>query len=92
MDERRQLLAAIEEFCNREGMAPTTFGRKALGDGRFVGRLRDGRRVREATIVRVRRFLADHEPDVVLRPLVRPRPPRTTRRAPSASTTTARST
>ena len=39
MDERQQLLAAIEEFCEREGMAPTTFGRKALGDGRF-GHLR----------------------------------------------------
>ena len=62
MDERQQLLAAIEEFCEREGMAPTTFGRKALGDGRFIGRLRDGRQVRAATLARVRQFLADHDP------------------------------
>ena len=61
MDERQQLLAAVEAFCAREGMAPTTFGRKALGDGRFVGRLRDGRKVRETTLARARQFLADHE-------------------------------
>ena len=39
MDERRQLLAAIEDFCAREGMAPTAFGRKAMGDGRRVAPL-----------------------------------------------------
>ena len=60
MDEQRQLLAAIEEFCAREGMAPTTFGRRAMGDGRFVGRLRDGRKMRAATLARARQFLADH--------------------------------
>ncbi|MDE0050335.1 MAG: hypothetical protein OXO52_11155 [Rhodospirillales bacterium] len=60
MDEQRQLLAAIEEFCARDGMAPSTFGRKAMGDGRFVGRLRDGRKLRAATLARARQFLADH--------------------------------
>ena len=60
MDERRQLLAAIEDFCAREGMAPTAFGRKAMGDGRLVARLRNGRQVRAATLARVRQFLADH--------------------------------
>ena len=60
MDERQQLLAAIDEFCGRAEMAPTTFGRKALGDGRFVDRLRDGRQVRAATLDRVRRFLVEN--------------------------------
>jgi len=60
MDERQRLLAAIEAFCEREGMAPTTFGRKALGDGRLVGRLRSGRQVRAATVAKVRAFLASH--------------------------------
>ena len=41
MDERQQLLAAVEELCKREGMAPTAYGRKALGDGRFAGGLRN---------------------------------------------------
>ena len=101
MDERQQLLAAIEEFCEREGMAPTTFGRKALGDGRFIGRLRDGRQVRAATLARVRQFLADRDPAASAndgasaeapRLVGRPRLRETTRGAPSASTTTARST
>ena len=100
MDERQQLLAAIEDFCEREGMAPTTFGRKALGDGRFTGRLRDGRQVRAATLARVRQFLADRDPAASAKDGTsagasagRPaKPAETTRGAPSASTTTARST
>ena len=63
MDERQQLLVAIERFCEREGMATSTFGRKALGDGRFVGRLRDGRQVRAATLAKARQFLANHKSD-----------------------------
>ena len=63
MDERQQLLAAIESFCEREGMAPAAFGRKAMGDGRFVGRLRDGRQVRAATLAKARQFLADYAPN-----------------------------
>ena len=63
MDERRQLLAQVEEFCEREGMAQTTFGRKAVGDGGFVAGLRAGRRPRPATRDKVRRFLADRSPD-----------------------------
>ncbi len=62
MDERQQLLAAIDEFCGRAEMAPTTFGRRALGDGRFVDRLRDGRQVRATTLDRVRRFLVENAP------------------------------
>ena len=62
MDERQQLLAAIEKFCEREGMTPSAFGRKAMGDGRFVGRLRDGRQMRAATLARARQFLGDHAP------------------------------
>ena len=62
MDERQQLLATIEEYCRREGMAETAFGRKALGDGRFVGSLRNGRQVRAATLERVRGFIAGDAP------------------------------
>ena len=60
MDERHRVLAAIEAFCRREGMAASAFGRAALNDGTFVGRLRDGRQVRAATLAKVRRFLDDH--------------------------------
>ena len=60
MDERHRVLAAIEAFCRREGMAASAFGRAALNDGTFVGRLRDGRQVRAATLAKVRRFLDEH--------------------------------
>ena len=60
MDERHRVLAAIEAFCRREGMVASAFGRAALNDGTFVGRLRDGRQVRAATLAKVRRFLDEH--------------------------------
>ena len=41
MDEQQQPLAAIERFCDWEGMSPTAFGRKAIGDGRLIDGLRD---------------------------------------------------
>ena len=41
MDERQLLLAVIERFCDWEGTSPTAFGRKAMGDGRFIDGLRD---------------------------------------------------
>ena len=41
-------------------MTPTAFGRKAMGDGRLVARLRNGRQVRATTLARVRQFLSDH--------------------------------
>ena len=63
MEQRHQLLAAIEEFCKREGMAPAAFGREAMGDGTFVERLREGRRMRAATLARARAFLDDRAAD-----------------------------
>ena len=39
------LLGSISDFCRRTGMAESTFGRRAVNDGKFVARLRDGARV-----------------------------------------------
>ena len=33
------LLDSISEFCRRAGMAESTFGRRAVNDGKFVARL-----------------------------------------------------
>lgn len=52
------LLADIESFLREKDMAETTFGRHAVNDGKFVGRLRDGAGVTIATIERVRAFMA----------------------------------
>jgi hypothetical protein len=57
-DGNRDLLVEIEGFCRAAGMAESTFGRHAVNDGKFVGRLRDGRRVTTATVARVRDYIA----------------------------------
>jgi SAM-dependent methyltransferase len=51
------LLDSISEFCRRAGMAESTFGRRAVNDGKFVSRLRDGARITPETLERVSIFL-----------------------------------
>lgn len=53
-----ELLASIEAFCRECLMAETTFGREAVNDGKFVGRLRDGARIRGATLEKVEAYMA----------------------------------
>ncbi|MGH8689356.1 MAG: hypothetical protein ACREVQ_16765 [Burkholderiales bacterium] len=52
------LLDSIADFCRRSGMAESTFGRRAVNDGKFVARLRDGARITPETLERVSSFLA----------------------------------
>ena len=54
------LLGSISEFCRRTGMAESTFGRRAVNDGKFVARLRDGARVTPETLQRVNQFMGKH--------------------------------
>ena len=60
MDVRDELVGEIEAYCRESGIAETTFGRIAVNDGKFVGRLRDGKGVTTATVDRVRRFLVEN--------------------------------
>src|SRR5207237_6864813 len=41
-------------------MAESTFGRRAVNDGKFVARLRDGARVTPETLNRVNQFIINH--------------------------------
>ena len=52
-----QLLTAVIEFCKEHKMAESTFGRKAVNDGKFVSRLRTGARVTPETFEKVRKFI-----------------------------------
>ena len=52
-----QLLTAIIEFCKEYKMAESTFGRKAVNDGKFVSRLRTGARVTPETFEKVKKFI-----------------------------------
>jgi hypothetical protein len=51
------LLEEIEIYCQTHAMAESTFGRMAVNDGKFVGRLRDGSGVTSKTMTRVRAFI-----------------------------------
>lgn len=51
------LLREVEKFRRQSDVAPTRFGRDAVGDPRFVFDLRDGRDPRPSTVARVRAYL-----------------------------------
>ncbi|MDW8469663.1 MAG: hypothetical protein RML56_12505 [Burkholderiales bacterium] len=76
------LLETIAEFCRRNRLAESTFGRRVVNDGKFVARLRDGARVTPETLQRVVAYLERHgvaapQAPRELRPLIRvaERPP-----------------
>lgn len=58
MAEAHTLLDTISEFCRRERMAESTFGRHAVNDGKFVSRLRDGARITPQTLERVSSYMS----------------------------------
>ena len=62
MDDAVALIEEIEAFCRSAGIAESTFGRRAVNDGKFVGRLRDGKRVTSATIHRIRTYMSEQAP------------------------------
>lgn len=51
------LLREVEKYLRQSEVAPTRFGRDAVGDPRFVFDLRNGRDPRPTTIARVRAYL-----------------------------------
>ena len=59
--DNEQLLHEIAAFCRRRGIAESTFGRRAVNDGKFVTRLRFGGGITTHTVRRVRAFM-NHEP------------------------------
>ena len=63
------LLDSISEFCRRAGMAESTFGRRAVNDGKFVARLRDGARITPETLERVSAFLTSRGVEAPAAPL-----------------------
>jgi len=53
-----QILQEISEFCRRRGLAESTFGRRAVNDGKLASRLRNGGRITTDTLDRIRTFMA----------------------------------
>jgi len=53
-----QILQEISEFCRQRGLAESTFGRRAVNDGKLASRLRNGGRITTDTLDRIRSFMA----------------------------------
>ena len=63
-----RLLVEITAYCQRTGMAESTFGRRAVNDGKLVTRLRFGGRVTTHTAERVRNHIARSLTDLKIDP------------------------
>ncbi|PQA89566.1 hypothetical protein [Hyphococcus luteus] len=59
-ENAQTLLESIYAFCRQHSMAESTFGRRAVNDGKFVSRLKDGSRLRPETWDRVVKFISSH--------------------------------
>jgi hypothetical protein len=90
-----QILQEISEFCRARGLAESTFGRRAVNDGKLASRLRNGGRITTDTLERIRAFMAravDGAPARRRRRRLLPGSPATIRNAISAFSTTGRNT
>ncbi len=52
------LLTRIEAYCLAKNVSASTFGRRAVNDGKLVGRLRAGKTITLQTFSRVNDFLS----------------------------------
>src|SRR5579883_1627928 len=58
----QQLLQEISDYCRQAGLAESTFGRRAVNDGKLAARLRNGGRITTDTLDRIHGFMAAHPP------------------------------
>lgn len=57
MENIQALITEIERYCQRAGLAESTFGRLAVNDGKLVSRLRQGRGITLKTMLRIRSYI-----------------------------------
>ncbi len=53
----QELLAQISDYCRVTGLAESTFGRRAVNDGKLANRLRNGGRITTETVDRIQAFM-----------------------------------
>ena len=63
MDETQKLIAEIDAFLAKSGMAATTFGQRAVRNWRIVEQIKTGSNIGLKTAARLRGYIADHEND-----------------------------
>lgn len=59
MTKTHDLIRRIESYCEREGIAPGTFGRLAVNDGKLIRRLRQGKSITLRTLDRIEAKLSE---------------------------------
>ncbi|HYA07502.1 MAG TPA: hypothetical protein VEF90_16575, partial [Xanthobacteraceae bacterium] len=69
----QQLLQEISDYCRQAGLAESTFGRRAVNDGKLAARLRNGGRITTDTLDRIHNFMSAH-PASGHRPMIIERP------------------
>jgi hypothetical protein len=69
----QELLQEISDYCRQTGLAESTFGRRAVNDGKLASRLRHGGRITTETLDRIRTFMATNR-NAAARPAVITRP------------------
>ena len=57
-----QILSQISEYCRQADMAESTFGRRAVNDGKLVHRLREGKRITIDTLDRIQAYISASMP------------------------------
>src|SRR6201994_3708275 len=57
-----EILVQISDFCRNVDMAESTFGRRAVNDGKLVARLREGKRITIDTLERIQAFITASMP------------------------------
>lgn len=84
--DAQELLQEISDFCRTTGLAESTFGRRAVNDGKLANRLRNGGRITTDTLDRIRAFMVSN-PDAAgdARPVVITRPPAVPPAVPAAA-------
>ena len=68
----QDLLQEISDYCRHTGLAESTFGRRAVNDGKLASRLRHGGRITTETLDRIRAFMQSNK-EAGARPAVMPR-------------------
>jgi hypothetical protein len=57
----QELLQQIADYCRHSGLAESTFGRRAVNDGKLTARLRNGGRITTETLDRIRGFMESNQ-------------------------------
>ncbi len=69
----QELLSRISDYCRQTGLAESTFGRRAVNDGKLANRLRNGGRITTETADRIQAFInANPDTGAAARPVNAP--------------------